>query len=492
MSSQRINRKLSRAVPWAIAESLFSLGHGVLSIVVIGMLVSPDELGLAGAALATAAIIELMFSGGMQDTVIRTRSSDTTSTDTAFTISIGWALAGVVACFLAALVVAHIYGNPLLFPMIVFASLIGAANTLSAVPTAMLIRKMRAAALTRRMMLGKVAGIVALSLFALTGYGAWAVVLGSIVAALTMAISVMISAARLPRPRFRRTKAREFFVFGFAVGLENLIWGLTTRSFILLFGFFHGVNALGYFQFAMKLVDETANLIQTAANRFGLAYFSAIRRDAIELLSSFAIGTKLVCSVAFPVLLMLAILGSDVVSGLFPAQWDAAGPYIQIVAIGWLFVFPRLFITPIMRSAGYQKRLVSNASVTLIVALAMLTALSWLDPLWGAVAWAARQAYSLGWFVLQVFWTEGFSPRKQAANLIRILIAAAIFSGILLGAPQLVPWIDPNLLFTALIAIMGLILYIIFLLCLEPQIRSLVLPKNIADKVSFKKRWRKK
>ena len=80
----QLSHKFVRSLPWAMGEAFFNTLYGVSVVVVIGRFIAPVELGAAGTAIATVAVIEVVSSAGLQEAVVRSRSADTDVTDTAF------------------------------------------------------------------------------------------------------------------------------------------------------------------------------------------------------------------------------------------------------------------------------------------------------------------------------------------------------------------------------------------------------------------------
>ena len=78
------------------------------------------------------------------------------------------------------------------------------------------------------------------------------------------------------------------------ISTEFVLCTITARAFSLLFGYFHGLAPLGNFQFAWRLCDEVAALVETSVNRFGLSFFAGKERMSADMTSSFLTGSQIV------------------------------------------------------------------------------------------------------------------------------------------------------------------------------------------------------
>ncbi|WP_338302334.1 oligosaccharide flippase family protein, partial [Bradyrhizobium ottawaense] len=197
-------RHLFRSVPWVVLEAGFNVVHGLSSVFAIGLLVPPGELGKASVALSTVLFIESFTSMGLQEAVIRSRSGDTITTDTAFCLALCFALAGVLLATIAAFPLGYLYDDYQITSLLLSSSSLLPLNALTLVPAAKLARKLRGGTLTKRMILGKFAGLATLFLFGLLGAGAWAVVVSAIATSAGGLFVLTLFATRFPRLRFDR------------------------------------------------------------------------------------------------------------------------------------------------------------------------------------------------------------------------------------------------------------------------------------------------
>ena len=403
------------AVPWAFAESVLGAATGLVSTLVIGRLITPAELGRAGAALAVIGLVEIATALGIGDALVRSRSIHTTISDSAFVALLGLSVAGALLCCALAAPLAWLYHDRSVGVLLAVGSLLVPLSAINTVPVALLTRKMRIELLARRGILSKLATLVSAAGLAYAGCGAWAIVGSTFVGSALAMLSLAGAVQRWPRLRIDRAELRALVAFGAPISLEQLLLSVTTRLFALLFGVFHGLDALGYLQFAQRLIDEIANVIQNFALRFGLSYFAGVERGGGNAASAFLLGTRMVAVVAAPVLLGFAAISPDALAAVIGPRWLPATGFIVVAALGWSLALPTILVSPVLRARGVQRPLVTTSALSCALALSACAATAGAGPPWAVLASGARHLLALPAAVWMTRRHLGIAPRRYVA-----------------------------------------------------------------------------
>jgi O-antigen/teichoic acid export membrane protein len=411
-------------------------------------------------------VIEIVAGLGMIEAVIGARSADTRVSDTAFTAVVISSVAASGLCWVLAGLVGRLYGDPLLVELLQVAALIPPLNALAAIPTALLTRKMRAGVLTLRMMTSRVITIVGIGLLAFFGFGAWAPVVGTLIGSFAAVVVLALTMSRLPRIRFSLPEFRGLLAFGATSSIERLMWGSMIRLFWLVIGYVHGATTLGYFQFAQRFIDETANLVQTFSIRFGLSFFAALERTGRDPTDAYLRATRLISAVAVPTFTGLALVMPDLIGTIFDVKWAPAVIVAQIAALGWVVAFPRVLVGPVLRARGRQGGLLiyaaASCSITLVAGL--LTGGQGL--LIVALVWILHRFIGLPWSFYALNRYLGIPPRRQIATYAPPLISAALMACVVLGIGQAVQdW--PAIARLAALVVAGTASYIIAMVLID-------------------------
>ncbi|WP_081688925.1 oligosaccharide flippase family protein [Inquilinus limosus] len=454
--SKRLETRVVRAAPWAAAEAVSNAVTGFASVLVAGWFLAPADIGRAGIAISIVTLLGLISGFGIQESLVRHRSVHTSVTDTAFTGLVGIAVAAVAVCCLAAIPVGWLYSDPQVPSLLMAMSLLLLLNAAIAVPVAILTRKMRANVLTRRMMLARVAQVLGIAVLGHAGFGAWAMIGGML---LSNALSVAVLWAAMPRrPRFRFNahEFRSLSSFGGSISLEMLLWQGTSRAFALMVGYFHGPAALGYFQFAQRLVEEAGNLIQGNIVRFGLSFFSDLERSSRDPSRVFLAATGLITAVGGPMFIGLLLVAPDLVPLAFGAKWTPAAPLVQIFAATWFFLLSRALAGPLLRAKGRQNALVLYAFAACVITLGSGLITAQMSLVAVTLGWASRNLVSLPWSYTLVARYGGITVTQQLRAVVRPLLPMVLMAVSVVATQILLEGSDAKLRLAASIAV-GLI-----------------------------------
>lgn len=401
MSHAKIVARIGRSVRWAFLESVFSAAASLGTVLVLAHFVGPAEFGRAGIAVAVSAIIQTTLLGGMPDALVRAPSAHTALTDAVF-----WAVLAVGAAATALVAGAGLFAavglhDPRLGGLIAVQGLTSLALAAAAAPTGLLLRKMRTRALVRRTVMSKLAGLAAAVGFAFAGAGAWAIVLGNLAAQGVGAVQLLLTMRR-PRWRWRDPRLGEVLRIGVLSGTQQSLGTLSTRGFILAFGAVYGAHAVGLFNFALRLVEESCGLVITTLRRVTVTSFAAAKRQAIDLKPLFVRGTNVIAYVTAPLFLGGAAVAPDAIELLFGSRWLGAVPALRLMLCMWVLRATRMLVNAIMVVDGRQR--------------AML--------LFGVAGLAATAAA----FALSLPFGRDWSTLSYAATLTGIIFGGASFA----------------------------------------------------------------
>lgn len=169
----------------------------------------------------------------------------------------------------------------------------------------------------------------------------------------------------------------------------------TTRVFLLGFGYLHGVSHLGSLQFAMRLVDELAALLQIAVQRVGLTYFSSLIRGKSDLKNVYLLGSRLLNSVSAFVYTIVIFLAPSMLRLVFGDKWNDAIPIIIVLSISWILVFPQVMVLTVLKALGRPAYSIVFSMITGIFAFVVSIATASSSEVVTAVGWGVAQVASI-------------------------------------------------------------------------------------------------
>lgn len=425
----KLARRLLKATPWAMAESAIMATASLVTTLVIARILNPGDFGLASVAIATVALVQVFSLAGMPEALVRSPHVDTSLTDTAFWAIGGMGVAGWLVCLGLSVPIALLYDEPRLAALIAVHGAVCFLASLMAVPQSLLIRKLRTRTFAIRTLALKLTTTAVTIGLALSGAGAWAIVLGAVAGDLIGCIVLWSFQPRRPKLRFRLAEIIPMMRMGWLIGVEQAISTVNIRLFVLVFGRLHGLHDLGVFNFALRIVDELANLLRTVIQRLGLAFFSAIHRGNGDIATAFERGSHTVAVISSPVLFGFAAVAPDLIHLLFGAKWNEAVVITQLVAILWAVQFTRILAPAVLRALGSQSPLVINALLALPVTMGMLFLTANAPLLIAVSAYGARLLVTLPAGVAFLSRKSGLSAGAQIASVAAPLVLSFVMFG---------------------------------------------------------------
>lgn len=415
--------RLKTAAPWAIAESLLTASATFLSAIIVARLLTAHDFGLAGVAIAISALLHAILAASLIQATIRMPSAHAAAIDTAFTLFLVIGLGAALLCWPLGWIAADIYGEPSLLWLVGLGGLDCLFQALAGLPTALLRRKMRTKRFAVRTLVVRLVTFAVTLCLAISGAGAWTIVGGQLLGNLVGCV-ILWRGQRRPRLALSRAELGDLSRTSLWISAEQGISALTVRGFTLLFGLFHGMAALGLLNFAIRIIDETGNLIVSSVNSVSLAAFASIQRAGGDLRTAFERGTHFIMLLSAPMFFGLAAVAPVMVPILFGDKWSPAVPALQLLAFFWALRMSRILAPVALRAVGYQR----SGAINAMVALAATAVALWLTRdasfTLAVVAYGVRVLVTLplGYFQLARF--ASIPPASQGRPLGRPLIAA--------------------------------------------------------------------
>jgi O-antigen/teichoic acid export membrane protein len=302
------------------------------SIVILARLIVPAEFGRFAIAFIAQQVAFMIVAGGLSAALVqrKTISRSHLETGVALALIAGLALA-ILTLLVATVIVTPIFGarTGLFVQLMSPLCLVSAVN---AVPMSSLGRRMAFRRISEIEMLNtfsRVAVCVALALIGLEGE---ALVLG-LVAGSTIAAAMAWLSAPPPMPRLHRGAARDLLNYSLPTSMAAVSWVAFNNVDYAIVGSRLGALQTGFYYRAYTLAVEYQSKIAIVMTQVGFPVLSRTR-TAADLTHLSRQMVRLLTTVLFPMLVLLAIAAPVVVPFLFGPRWEPAVTPVQILAIG--------------------------------------------------------------------------------------------------------------------------------------------------------------
>jgi PST family polysaccharide transporter len=304
------------------------LGKVILlgTTVVLARLLAPSEFGLVSLSLVLLVYADAVTDAGVAQALIYLPRS-AAATRAALLCSLVTGVVLTVAVQLAAPLIAAFFDSPDVEPLIRLLAFSLLGSSLAAVPDALLRRsltfnKVTIAGLAR----GLVSSGVSIGL-AFAGYGAYALVWGTVISAAVYVVVVWWIVPERPDLAFWRTSradVRELMGYGMPVAGSTLLAKLVFDVDYLIIGRILGATALGYYTLAFRLPESIILNVFFVLSMVVFPIYAQVRGDMGRLRSGYLFSLRVFSLYGVCVGVGLAVTAQFVVPLAFGDQWDAA------------------------------------------------------------------------------------------------------------------------------------------------------------------------
>ena len=333
--------KAVKGVFWSGAQIWGARLISFVTFTILSRLLTPEAFGLVALASLFITFVQAFQDQGFGDAIVQSSDLPSDKLDTAFWTNVLIGVLSTVLGVAGAGLVAELFHQPELTPIIRWLSLSFLFLGLSGVQQAILRRRLAFKELAMRttvaLFLSGLTGVI----LALLGFGVWSLVVQDL---LNVAIGVIVLwnvSHWRPRFVFSRKRFDELFSFGLNIIGINLLNFVNSHADDLLIGYFLGPTLLGFYTVAYKLFGVTRDLMTSVINAVALPTFARLQGEPVRMRKAFYQAISYASLIAFPAFIGMSIIAPQLISGLFGKQWQLSIPVLQVLA--WIGILHSVF-----------------------------------------------------------------------------------------------------------------------------------------------------
>jgi len=332
-----LRQKAVKGVVWSAMQSWGRQAIALIVFSILARLVAPEAFGLIALAQVFLAFTQVFLDQGFTEAIVQRHDLEPEHLDTAFWINIVIGLLLTVFGIAGAGVMADLFNQPQLTPIIRWLSPSFLIFAFSAVQEALFTRNLAFKALTVRTLIAVVAGGVVGVAMAFVGYGVWSLVGQQLAGGLVQVFVLWWASDWRPGFKVSARHFRELFSFGINVVWMKILDFINYRADDFLIGYFLGPVALGYYSIAFRLFMIMIQLLTNVTNQVATPTFSRLQKETERLRQAFYTVTELTSFISFPAFLGVVALAPEIVQVLFGDQWSPSIPVLQLLAVVGIF-----------------------------------------------------------------------------------------------------------------------------------------------------------
>jgi O-antigen/teichoic acid export membrane protein len=327
------------AVRWtavsAAARALLQLAQ----VAVLARLLAPEDYGLmamVGVVLGFASIFTDM---GVNSAYVQRQDVTPEQRSSLFWLNVGMGGALTLLILAFSPLIARFFGDIRLTPLLMLA-----ASTFVISALGQQLRMTAEKALEFRPVVlleivSSLLGFAAALTAAFAGWGVYALILGSIVAAVSGTVLAWLFLARGWRPqwRFQLADVRSYLGFGGALVANNIVNQLNRSIDLLLGGRMLAATALGFYSIPRQIVFQIQGTVNPIITRVGFPLIAQIQSDLPKVRSIYLKTLNMTAATNAPLYVGIAFFAPEMVYIMLGDKWLAASGLLRLLAIWGFF-----------------------------------------------------------------------------------------------------------------------------------------------------------
>ena len=460
------------SVFWTALQSLGVRLFSLVVFIVLARLLTPSDFGLVAMAGVFVALGGALVDQGLGTAITQRENLEPAHEHTAFwtNMLLGLALGGLL--WIAAPVVASLYQQDALTPVVRWLSPVPMLRGAVAVPVGLLQRRFEFRALAIRSisvaLVGGVAGIAA----AFAGWGVYALVVQQLVGAVLDLIVVWGAAVWWPRLVFSVRHLKDLLVFSSYLLGSGLLGLMSRRADDFLIGMVLGDVALGIYAVAYRGLQILQQVLAKTGTVVAVSAFSRLQDQPERMREAFYESTRAASVIAMPVFVGVALLAPFAVPLVFGEQYALSGQVLQVLALVGVLHGVSYFDYAVYTGVGRPDFVLKLLAVNTVVNVALFFFAAPYGIVAVATAFVAGAYILLPLNVVALHAAIGISARRYFANFVPALLACLAMLVAILGLSRL--GLGEVYRLTASVTLGGLVYFVTLWLVAPGLVRDLL------------------
>lgn len=372
---------------WVAAETLGSAAFSLVGLLFIARLIGPEAAGIGAIAASAFLTIDFPIAALFGDALMQRRNLEERHRSSALWMTIGVALIAVLGLFLAAPLIAHAIGAPILTDMIHVLALLLPFSAASGLLASLALRARHYRLLAQRVLVCQPLSVGLGVLAATAGWGSWAMVVQQAAATLSVFLLLTLLSGWRPRLIFDRAAIGDLWPIAGPQILALLVLNGRYRIFILALGTMVAEAVVAVTHVAFRLLDVSMSVVSGASARLAMPRLSALQHDRDAMAECYGDLAQLQALIGLPIAVGLAITAPQLVTLLMGGAWTEAAEPARLVALA---AVPAFLIGPapaLWLALGRTRMNLITQLIAFAVPLAALLIVRPTDAAGAAVCW---------------------------------------------------------------------------------------------------------
>lgn len=305
--------------------------------IILARLLAPEVYGTIALVTVFTAIMQVFVDSGLGTALIQSKDADERDFSTVFYFNIVFSAVLYAVMFFAAPLIANIYDNQLLVPVVRVLSLTLLVSGVRNVQQAYVSRNMQFKKFFLVTLVATVVSAVVGITMAYFGLGVWALVGQQLTNAVVSTAILWITVRWRPKLMFSFSRLGVLFKYGWKLLVSSLIDTVYNDLRTLVIGTMYTESDLAFYNKGQQFPQFIVSNINSSIDSVLLPTLSSAQedRDAMKKMTRRAIKTS--TYILMPMMMGLAVCAEPIVYYILGEQWMSCVPFLRIFCFSFAF-----------------------------------------------------------------------------------------------------------------------------------------------------------
>ncbi|WDL88475.1 lipopolysaccharide biosynthesis protein [Priestia aryabhattai] len=331
------------------AQSLVSL----LLLVILARIVPPREFGILTLSTIFVGFAEKFATLGVGPYIVQRKNLTREHIRVCLSLSIISGIVMYISLYILAPYIAGFFNESRLVLILRIASLQFFLLGISNVSRSLLMRELNFKTIFRIEFPAYIIGQGGITIIlALLGYGAWSLVLGSLLTVSLTTIFLLVRVKPPLKPLLNKEYIKDISWYGGGVSAIGIINYFANSVDNFLIGRYLNITEVGLYNRSVQLMKLPLSKISGTMSNVLFSSYSGIQNDLKSLEEAYLKSVSIVSFISFPLLTGMAIGGDYIILGLYGEEWKKAVVVFQILCFAGIFKVIFNLAGPIAKATG--------------------------------------------------------------------------------------------------------------------------------------------
>lgn len=368
-----VGMEAAKGVLWMTAQTWLARGGGLITIAILTRILSPEDFGLLAVVTTLLTLTYVLSDLGLATYIVQAKVVDRASLSTAFWVSLVGGIAISCGIYAASGFISNLLKVPQAEPLLQSMVFIIIPISLSAVPLALMRRRMQFRLLAFQFSGGALLAQAAAIGAAVAGLGVWALMVQLFVAQVIASTAQWFTAKWRPRFEFSRSEFSVMASYGINVVGSGLVFVGRSWAETAIIAIGLGVRELGYLTIAQRLVVTATELCGSAILPVSTVAFAKVSSSKMRLQGAYARAMAITQTMVAPVMIFIFVAAAVLVPFVFGPEWVPSVPIVQPLAIAAILSFGTALDRGLLDGVGRPGRWLAFTSAICLLSVGLIS-----------------------------------------------------------------------------------------------------------------------